>query len=118
MRTTVAETAVVAAAAALARGLRTLLDLALAAPEIDHVLTDRGRFSGRVANLEGCTDVALLGGRLVLLHPSAPEVADDYAEPILVDSDRLRLEALPGFGSAGETVDQAWAADGTAAAVG
>jgi D-alanyl-D-alanine carboxypeptidase len=100
---------------ALARGLFALLDLALAAPE------DAGRppaaelqrYTGRFANLWGVIDVALLGGRLVLLHPSAPEPAEEYAELTVEDADTLRLEAMAGFGSAGETVHYEWAADGS-----
>jgi D-alanyl-D-alanine carboxypeptidase len=104
---------------ALARGLFALLDLALAAPE------DAGRppaaqlqrYTGRFANLWGVTDVALLGGRLLLLHPSAPEPAEEYSELTVEDADTLRLESVPGFGSAGEPVRYEWAADGAPACV-
>jgi D-alanyl-D-alanine carboxypeptidase len=97
----------------LAGGLLALLDLALAAPEGgSRPAADLQRHTGRFANLWGTTDVALLGGRLVLLHPSAPEPAAEHAELTVVDDDTLRLETLPGFGAPGETVDYGWTADG------
>jgi CubicO group peptidase (beta-lactamase class C family) len=100
---------------ALARGLLALLDLALAAPDADRrpPAAQLERFTGRFANLWGLTDVALLGGRLLLLHPSAPEPADEYAELTVDGQDTLRLETVDGFGSPGETVEYEWAADGT-----
>jgi CubicO group peptidase (beta-lactamase class C family) len=99
----------------LARGLFALLDLALAAPEDDArpPVTQLQRFPGRFANLWGHTDVALLGGRLVLLHPSAPEPAEDHAELTVEGPDTLRLETVPGFGSPGETVEFSRAPDGS-----
>jgi D-alanyl-D-alanine carboxypeptidase len=102
----------------LARGLLGLLDLALAAPEGDSPpAAELGRYTGRFANLWGVTDIALLGGRLVLLHPGAPEPAEERAELTVVDADTLRLETVPGFGAPGETVDYSWAPDGTAGCV-
>jgi D-alanyl-D-alanine carboxypeptidase len=104
----------------LARGLFGLLDLALAAPV---TAGDRPpaaglrRYTGRFANLWGVTDVALLGGRLVLLNPSAPVPAEEFVELTVENEDTLRQETLAGFGSAGETVDYQWAADGSAARV-
>ena len=103
---------------ALARGVLALLDLALAAPGTEQPPgAALQRFTGRFANLWGVTDIALLGGRLVLLHPGAPEPAAEYAELTVVDADTLRLESIPGFGSAGEAVRYDWAADGTPARV-
>jgi CubicO group peptidase (beta-lactamase class C family) len=101
----------------LARGLFALLDLALAAPEGAVPQERLQRYTGRFANLWGLNDVALLGGRLVLLHPSAPEPAAEYAELTVEGPDTLRLETVPGFGSPGETVQYEWAADGTAGRV-
>jgi D-alanyl-D-alanine carboxypeptidase len=100
----------------LARGLFALLDLALAAPEDDDrpPVDQLRRYPGRFANLWGVTDVALLGGRLLLLHPSAPDPAEEYAELTVAGPDTLRLETVAGFGSPGETVEYEWAADGTA----
>jgi D-alanyl-D-alanine carboxypeptidase len=103
---------------ALARGLFALLDLALAAPGGATAPTpELARHAGRFVNLWGTTDVALLGGRLVLLHPGAPEPAEDFLELTPEAPGVLRQEAVAGFGSAGEAVTYEWAADGTAASV-
>ena len=103
---------------ALARGLFALLDLALAAPGGPQAPTaELARHSSRFVNLWGVTDVALLGGRLVLLHPGAPEPAEDFLELTVESPGVLRQEAVAGFGSAGEPVTYDWAADGTAASV-
>jgi len=87
----------------LARGVFALLDLALAAPEDAGrpAAADLQRYTGRFANLWGVTDVALLGGRLVLLHPGGPEPVADSAELTVEAEDVLRLETVPGFGSPG-----------------
>jgi len=104
---------------ALARGLIGLLDLALAAPETADrpAEAELARYAGRFANLWGVTDVALLGGRLVLLHPGSPEPADDHLELTVEGPDTLRQESVAGFGAPGETVDYTWTADGVPAAV-
>ncbi|WP_222193891.1 serine hydrolase domain-containing protein [Modestobacter italicus] len=103
----------------LARGLIGLLDLALAAPDgpPQPPAAELQRYTGRFVNLWGVTDVALLGGRLVLLRPGLPEPAEDHLELTVEDADTLRQETVAGFGSAGETVEYTWAADGTASAV-
>ncbi|MGY1857329.1 serine hydrolase domain-containing protein [Modestobacter sp. SYSU DS0290] len=101
----------------LARGLFGLIDLALAAPDGATGQPDPTRFAGRFANLWGVTDVALLGGRLVLLHPGSPAPADEHLELTVLDEVTLRQESVAGFGSAGETVDYEWADDGAASAV-
>jgi CubicO group peptidase (beta-lactamase class C family) len=99
----------------LARGLFTLLDLALAAPAAGPATgPDPARFAGRFANLWGVTDVALLGGRLVLLHPGSADPAEGHLELAVEGPDTLRMESVAGFGSAGETVDYEWGADGAA----
>ena len=54
---------------------------------------------------------------MLLLHPSAPDPAEDYAELTVAGPDTLRLETVPGFGSPGETVEYEWAADGSASRV-
>jgi len=103
---------------ALARGLFALLDLALAAPGGPQPPTaELARHTGRFVNLWGVTDVALLGGRLVLLHPGSPEPAEDFLELTPEAPGVLRQEAVAGFGSAGEPVTYSWAEDGTAASV-
>ncbi|SDX67427.1 CubicO group peptidase, beta-lactamase class C family [Modestobacter sp. DSM 44400] len=103
----------------LARGLFRLLDLALEAPEppADGGPAAPSAFAGRFANLWGVTDVALLGGRLVLLHPSAPDPTEDHLELTVESGSTLRQESVAGFGSPGETVEYEWADDGTAARV-
>jgi CubicO group peptidase (beta-lactamase class C family) len=108
----------------LARGLFALLDLALAAPErpvpaagAPAAAVDPARFAGRFANLWGVTDVALLGGRLVLLHPGSPDPTEGHLELTVEGPDTLRMEAVAGFGSAGEAVEYEWGADGAAARV-
>ncbi len=104
----------------LARGLFGLLDLALGAPDRAEPPTPAGelaRFTGRFANLWGVTDVALLGGRLVLLHPGAPDPTEGHLELTREDADTLRLEAVAGFGAAGETVEYEWGPDGAATRV-
>jgi D-alanyl-D-alanine carboxypeptidase len=105
----------------LARGLFRLLDVALAAPEGAAGAAAGGmapnRFAGRFANLWGVTDVALLGGRLVLLHPSAPDPTEDRLELRVEDGSTLRQESVAGFGAAGETVEYEWTAEGAVARV-
>jgi CubicO group peptidase (beta-lactamase class C family) len=117
----------------LARGLFTLLDLALAAPDAAGPAAapeglaaapdgpaalagavpaaDLARFTGRFANLWGVTDVALLGGRLVLLYPSAPDPTEGHLELMAEGPATLRVESVAGFGSAGEAVEFDWGAD-------
>jgi D-alanyl-D-alanine carboxypeptidase len=103
----------------LARGLFGLLDLALAAPDDPDrpPAQQLQRYTGRFANLWGVTDVALLGGRLVLLNPSTPAPAEEYVELAVADGDMLRQETMAGFGSAGEAVEYEWADGGIAAQV-
>jgi len=108
----------------LARGLFALLDLALAGPAgsappagVPAAGADPARFAGRFANLWGVTDVALLGGRLVLLHPGSPDPTEGHLELTVEGPDTLRMESVAGFGSPGETVDYQWGADGAAARV-
>lgn len=104
----------------LAGGVLRLLDLALDAPEpaADRPAGgDLQRFAGRFANLWGVTDIALLGNRLVLLHPGAPDPTEDHLELTVEGDSTLRQESVAGFGSAGETVEYDWAPDGTAARI-
>jgi D-alanyl-D-alanine carboxypeptidase len=101
----------------LARGLFRLLDLALAAPEPVGTDPRPERFAGRFANLWGVTDVAVLGGRLVLLHPSDPDPTEDHLELRVEDAATLRQESVAGFGSAGETVDYEWTPEGAVARI-
>ncbi|WP_299958300.1 serine hydrolase [uncultured Modestobacter sp.] len=104
----------------LARGLLALLDLALDAPERDEDTPDPAslsRWTGRWADLWGPADVALLGGRLVMLHPNAPAPAEEWLELTVEDDRTLRYESVAGFASAGETVEYEWGPDGTATSI-
>ena len=103
----------------LARGLIGLLDLALSAPEgtAQPPAEELARYAGRFVNLWGVTDLALLGGRLVVLHPSSPEPAEDHLELTVEGPDTLRLESVAGFAAPGETVELTRADDGSVTAV-
>jgi len=63
---------------------------------------DPRRFTGRFANLWGVMDVAILGGRLYDLDPTAADPAEDAAELAIVDDHTLRIAARNGYGSHGE----------------
>lgn len=106
---------------AMATGLLRLVDLALAGPagsgssssEAAGTSEDLQRWAVRFANVEGRTDVTLLGGRLVLLSPAAPDPAQGYLELVPESPDVLRSEAIDGVGPVGEPVEYEWAKDGT-----
>lgn len=61
-------------------------------------------FTGRFAGLWGLVDVAELGGRLVLLRPTAPDPLPTVEELAIVDGQTLRVAPEPGFGASGERV--------------
>ncbi|RBY98023.1 serine hydrolase [Blastococcus sp. TF02-8] len=91
----------------LAVGLVKLVDVALA-PRAELPPPPAGvrpdSFAGRFASLWGLLDVAELGGRLVLLRPTAPDPLPTVEELQIVDADTLRVAAQPGFGASGEAV--------------
>ena len=95
---------------ALARGLLALVDLALAGAERrggapageDAGLAGR---TGRFANLWEVVDVALLGGRLFLLHPTDSDPYAGHSELELVDG-ALRSQRTPDPGSISNVVEQ------------
>ncbi|WP_116453011.1 serine hydrolase domain-containing protein [Blastococcus litoris] len=91
----------------LAVGLVKLVDLALA-PRAEVAAPPAGApttsFTGRFASLWGVLDVAELGGRLVLVRPTADDPLPGAEELEVVDDDTLRVAAQPGFGPAGELV--------------
>lgn len=92
----------------LAHGLVKLVDAALTpraevpAPPAD--APPPAAFTGRFACLWGVLDVAELGGRLVLVRPTAPDPLPGMEELHVVDAGLLRVAAQPGFGAAGELV--------------
>jgi CubicO group peptidase (beta-lactamase class C family) len=101
----------------LALGLVRLLDLA-AAQQPDPA-GGVERFPVRLANLWGVRDVALLGGRLLLLDPTAVDPTSDgtYGELAVESPTRLRLVSGPGYDAVGEAMDFTFAADGAVESV-
>ncbi|MGY1814673.1 serine hydrolase domain-containing protein [Blastococcus sp. SYSU D00820] len=93
----------------LAVGLVQLVDVVLAPraevppPPVD--APPLSTFTGRFASLWGVLDVAELGGRLVMLRPTAPEPLPTVEELQVVDATTLRPAPQPGFGPAGEPVE-------------
>ncbi|MDQ1604984.1 MAG: hypothetical protein QOE01_2829 [Actinomycetota bacterium] len=63
---------------------------------------DLPSFTGRFASLWGVTDVALLGGRLFQLDPSAADPVEDAVPLAVVDAVTLRYDGGSGYGSYGE----------------
>lgn len=106
---------------AIAVGLITLIDLALNPPADAPAPAADARplaeYTGRFAALWGVTDIAELGGRLLLLHPAAPDPGAAYDELHVLGRDRLGTAREPGFGSVGEDVLVERTADDAIAAV-
>lgn len=90
-------------AEALATSLFTLLDLP-GAQRPDSTGADLASFTGRFANLWGVIDVAVLGGRLYLLSPTAADPTTEAAELDVVDDCTLRVTGGSGYGSPGESI--------------
>ncbi|MDT0276555.1 serine hydrolase domain-containing protein [Blastococcus goldschmidtiae] len=101
----------------LAHGLVKLVDAALRpratvpAPPAD--APPPAAFTGRFAGLWGVLDVVELGGRLVLVRPTASDPLPGMAELQIVDDCTLRVAPEPGFGAAGELVHVERDAGGT-----
>ncbi len=93
----------------LAQGAVRILDLA-AAPPAGSVPLSGGALAtaqaacGRWATLWGVQDVALLGGRLVLLTPTLADPTASVQELEVVDEGTLRVVSGPGYASVGEPV--------------
>ena len=79
----------------LAEGVFKLVDLAESKPRQD--ATGLARFTGRFANLWGVIDVALLGGRLYVIDPTADDPAADPTT-LEADGDDLRVTGGSGYG--------------------
>jgi CubicO group peptidase (beta-lactamase class C family) len=87
-----------------------LIDLAGAEPRPDQPI-EPSRFTGRFMNWWGVVDVALLGGRLYSLTPTAPDPTSTAVPLEIVDDSTLRFAG--GFdGSYGEPMTFAFDADG------
>jgi hypothetical protein len=112
-------------AAALARGVVRLVDLAARAEAEQRDRTARGLpstaaaegFTGRFAGLWGVEDVVELGGRLLALDPTAADPAEQVTWLTVVDGSTLRVERQAGYGSPGETYRYERDADGTVRSV-
>lgn len=92
----------------LVRGLVALVDVALApraeVPAAPDSAPPPAAFTGRFASLWGVVDVAELGGRPVLVRPTAVDPLPGVEELEVVDERTLRVAAQPGFGAPGEPV--------------
>jgi hypothetical protein len=89
------------AATQLAEGLFKLLELADSKPR-SSAAAGLERFAGRYANVWGVYDIAVLGGRLYVLDPSAADPAADAAllEPV---GDTLQDTGSSGYRAVGES---------------
>lgn len=87
-------------AEALAHTCVKLIDLASSQPRGD--AGGLARFVGRYASLWGVIDIALLGGRLYQIHPTAIDPTADAAELTPVDEHTLRVAGGGGYESYGE----------------
>ena len=92
-------------------GLR-LIDLAGAEPRPPEEPISLSRFTGRFASLWGVTDVALLGGRLFGLSPTATDPVEDAVPLHPVDERTLRIAGGSGYGAYGEPMTFAFSEDG------
>jgi len=72
------------------------------------------RFTGRLANLWGVRDVALLGDRLFLLDPTAADPTASAAELAVTGGTTLRVTRGPGYGAVGESMEYAFTDSGVA----
>lgn len=88
----------------MAAMLFRLIDLA-ADPAAPRSGQDLARFTGRFANVWGVIDVADLGGRLVLLHPTREEDGAAPVDLVVESADRLRMRGGDGYNSHGEPLD-------------
>jgi CubicO group peptidase (beta-lactamase class C family) len=73
---------------------------------------DLSRFTGRFANVFGVIDIALLGGRLYWLTPTAPDPTKEAVPLEVVDDHTLRSVGGPGYLSYGEPIPFTFDDDG------
>ena len=71
------------------------------------------RFTGRFASLWGVLDVALLGGRLYGLSPTAVNPAEDATPLEVVSENTVKIVGGSGKGGYGELMPYEFAADGS-----
>lgn len=95
----------------LAKSAVKIIDLAT--KQESEVEPAKERFCVRLANLWGVVDVALLGGRLLLLDPSAGDPTESCTELSVEDDATLRVVKGPGYGAVGERMRYAFGADGS-----
>ncbi|HBK46533.1 MAG TPA: serine hydrolase [Xanthomonadaceae bacterium] len=93
-------------------GLLDLAESATPAAEHGRDTVDLRRFTGRFARLSTVMDVALLGGRLYLISPTAPDPAKTAMALKVVDRNTLRLEGGSGGNPYGEPLVYEFAAGG------
>ena len=97
----------------LALAVVKLLDLAARLePDGSAASVGADRFVVRLANLWGVRDVALLGGRLVLLDPTAPDPTDGFSELEIEGETTLRVTRGSGYHAVGETAEFSFGGDG------
>ncbi len=119
-------------AAALARGVVQIVDLAAradaelresvattatptTATTVDEAAAES--FTGRFADLWGTADVVALCGRLVVVDPIAADPVEDVTWLTVVDGDTLAVERDSGYGAPGETLRYDRADDGSTRSV-
>lgn len=85
-------------------------------PDAEGVAADR--FTGRFATLWDVYDIALLGGRLYLLEPTADDPTKRVRTLTILDDTTLLLEGDVGYGGIGETIDFTFGPDGVETARG
>jgi len=75
------------------------------------------RFTGRLANLWGVHDVALLGGRLFLLDPTSADPTGSCGRLTVEDDTTLRVTQGSGYGAVGERMSYEFTDAGNVASV-
>ncbi len=98
-------------------------ELAITAVKLLDLATDttadprQQRFAGRLANLWGVRDVALLGGQLFLLDPTAADPTTGCFRLSVEGDTTLRVTQGPGYGAVGEAMEFRFTDSGEVASV-